>query len=58
MHPKEEKEIIRLFIKKKQVKNILVIVPERKSIPRGTLMAILAQAGLSRESLRKCIVTG
>jgi len=27
----------------------LVIVPERKSIPKGTLRAILEQAGLSRE---------
>jgi len=49
MHPKEEGEVIRLFIKKNQVKKRLVIVPERKSIPKGTLMAILEQAGLSRE---------
>lgn len=27
----------------------LVIVPQGKDIPRGTLMAILEQAGLSRE---------
>ncbi|MBI5479579.1 MAG: type II toxin-antitoxin system HicA family toxin [Deltaproteobacteria bacterium] len=27
----------------------LVIVPERKDIPAGTLMAILKQAGLGRE---------
>jgi len=27
----------------------LVIIPDRKSIPRGTLRAILDQAGLSRE---------
>lgn len=27
----------------------LVIVPDRKDIPRGTLLAILEQAGLSKE---------
>ncbi|MBI4467863.1 MAG: type II toxin-antitoxin system HicA family toxin [Acidobacteria bacterium] len=27
----------------------LVIVPERKDIPRGTLLAIIKQAGLTRE---------
>ena len=27
----------------------LVIIPDRKSLPRGTLRAILEQAGLTRE---------
>ncbi|MBE3096344.1 MAG: type II toxin-antitoxin system HicA family toxin [Planctomycetes bacterium] len=27
----------------------LVIVPQRKDVPRGTLLAILDQAGLSRD---------
>lgn len=30
-------------------KTFLVIVPKRKSIPRGTLLSILKQAGISRE---------
>lgn len=29
----------------------LVIVPERKEIPKGTLLAILEQAGISKEEL-------
>jgi predicted RNA binding protein YcfA (HicA-like mRNA interferase family) len=30
----------------------LVIVPDRKDVPRGTLHAILQQAGLTAEELR------
>ncbi len=33
----------------------LVIVPKRKAIPIGTLLAILEQAGLSREELLKLL---
>lgn len=33
----------------------LVIVPHGKDIPRGTLLAILEQAGLSREEFLKLI---
>lgn len=33
----------------------LVIVPHGKDIPRGTLLAILEQAGLSREEFLKSI---
>ncbi len=33
----------------------LVIVPYGKDIPRGTLLAILEQAGLSREEFLKII---
>ena len=29
----------------------LVIVPDRKTLPKGTLRAILEQAGLSREEI-------
>ena len=32
-------------------KTRLVIVPQRKTLPRGTLRAILDQAGLSRDEL-------
>ena len=33
----------------------LVIVPQGKDIPRGTLLAILDQAGLSREEFIKLL---
>ncbi|MBI5245282.1 MAG: type II toxin-antitoxin system HicA family toxin [Elusimicrobia bacterium] len=33
----------------------LVIVPQGKDIPRGTLFAILEQAGLSKEGFRKLL---
>jgi len=33
----------------------LVIVPESKDIPRGTLHAILEQAGLTTEEFRKLL---
>jgi len=47
--PKRGKGSHKAFYKEEAGKKHLVIVPERKSIPRGTLMAILEQAGLSRE---------
>lgn len=36
-------------------KKRLVIVPRKKVIPRGTLLSILEQAGLSRETFLKLI---
>jgi len=33
----------------------LVIVPQRKELPRGTLHAILQQAGLSPQELRRLL---
>ena len=33
----------------------LVIIPDRKNIPRGTLRAILDQAGLTREELQNLL---
>lgn len=33
----------------------LVIVPERRDIPRGTLHAILQQAGLTADELRRLL---
>lgn len=39
------------FVKKDKTKTRLVIVPDRREIPRGTLMAILDQANLSKEEL-------
>ena len=47
--PKRGRGSYKAFYKEETGKKRLVIVPERKSIPKGTLMAILEQAGLSRE---------
>lgn len=42
---------------KKQAPGItrLVIVPDRKIVPKGTLRAILEQAGLSRDEFLSCL---
>jgi len=53
--PKRGKGSHRAFYKKEQGKKRLVIVPQRKSIPRGTLLAILEQAGLDREEFMKLL---
>lgn len=46
----------RAFMKQDSVGKIrLVIVPAGKDIPRGTLLAILDQAGLSREEFLKLL---
>ena len=37
------------LVKRDQVRTRLVIIPQRKTIPRGTLRAILEQAGLTRD---------
>ena len=47
--PKRGKGSHLAFIKKDKEKARLVIIPDRKDIPTGTLLAILDQAGLSRE---------
>jgi len=47
--PKRGKGNHLAFYKKEQDIKRLVIVPKRKAIPKGTLSAILEQAGLSRE---------
>ena len=48
--PERGKGSHRAFVKKDPSGNVrLVIVPYGKDIPRGTLLAIMEQAGLSRE---------
>ena len=37
------------LVKRTQDATRLVIIPQRKSLPRGTLRAILEQAGLTRD---------
>lgn len=46
----------RAFVKRDPTGEIrLVIVPQGRDIPRGTLLAILNQAGLSREEFLKLL---
>lgn len=48
--PNRGKGSHRAFVKRDMTGRVrLVIVPHGKDIPRGTLLAILEQAGLSRE---------
>ena len=47
--PKRAKGSHLAFYKKEDSRVRLVIVPKRKEIPKGTLAAILEQAGLTRE---------
>ncbi len=47
--PKRGKGNHKAYYKEEHGKKRLVIVPQRKDIPRGTLLSILQQAGLSRE---------
>jgi predicted RNA binding protein YcfA (HicA-like mRNA interferase family) len=49
--PKRGKGSHAAFVKKDNEKTRLVIVPDRKEIPKGTLLAILQQAGLSKDDL-------
>jgi predicted RNA binding protein YcfA (HicA-like mRNA interferase family) len=47
--PKRGKGSHLAFVKKDKDRTRLVIVPDKKEIPKGTLLAILEQAGLSKE---------
>ena len=53
--PKRGKGSHKAFCKEELGRKRLVIVPERKNIPRGTLISILEQAGLSREKFIKLL---
>lgn len=55
--PKRGKGSHLAFAKKDSEKTRLVIVPDRKEIPKGTLLSILDQAGLTREEFIK-LLTG
>ena len=43
------------FVKRGQDKTRLVIVPDRNEVPKGTLIAILDQAGLTREEFMELL---
>ena len=47
--PKRGKGSHAALMKKDGSRTRLVIVPDRKDIPRGTLLAILEQAGLAKD---------
>jgi len=47
--PKRGKGSHVAFYQEKEGRKLLVIVPKRKELPKGTLMAIIEQAGLTRE---------
>ncbi len=49
--PKRGKGSHIALVKRDREKTRLVIIPDKKHIPRGTLRAILDQAGLTREDL-------
>lgn len=48
--PKRGKGSHLAFYKEESGKKRLVIVPQRKEIPKGTLLSILEQAGLTRDN--------
>lgn len=47
--PKRGKGSHLAFSKEETKRKMLVIVPKRKELPKGTLNAIIEQAGLTRE---------
>ena len=47
--PKRGKGSHSALVKRSMAKSRLVIVPDRKTLPRGTLRAILDQAGLTKD---------
>jgi len=53
--PKRGKGSHMAYYKEEAGVKYLVIVPKRKTIPRGTLAAILEQAQLSREEFLKLL---
>lgn len=53
--PKRGKGSHVAFVKRDKERTRLVIVPHRKEIPKGTLLAILDQAGLTKEDLLRLL---
>ena len=53
--PKRGKGSHLAFVKKDKDRTRLVIVPDKKEIPKGTLLSILEQAGLSKEEFVKLL---
>jgi predicted RNA binding protein YcfA (HicA-like mRNA interferase family) len=53
--PKRGKGSHKAFVKETKNKKFLVIVPQKKTIPRGTLLAIIKQAGLTKEEFMRLL---
>ncbi len=53
--PKRGKGSHTAFVKREKDKTRLVIVPDRREIPRGTLLSILEQSGLTRKEFLKLL---
>jgi len=53
--PKRGKGSHVALVKRDRERTRLVIVPDRKSLPRGTLRAILEQAGLTRDDFSQLL---
>jgi len=53
--PKRGKGSHLAFYRERQGRKSLVIVPKRSELPRGTLTAILEQAGLTRDEFMRLL---
>ena len=53
--PKRRKGSYSAFIKRTEEKIRLVIVPHRGEIPRGTLLSIIEQAGLTKKEFTEAL---
>jgi predicted RNA binding protein YcfA (HicA-like mRNA interferase family) len=53
--PKRGKGSHLAFMKKSDGRTRLVIIPDKNEIPRGTLLSILNQAGLTKEEFVKVL---
>jgi predicted RNA binding protein YcfA (HicA-like mRNA interferase family) len=53
--PKRGKGSYSAFIKRTEEKTRLVIVPHRDEIPRGTLLSIIEQAGLTKKEFNEIL---
>lgn len=55
--PKRGKGSHSAFVKRHKDRIRLVIVPDKKEIPKGTLLAILEQAGLTKEEFIELLMS-
>jgi len=53
--PKRGKGSHSAFIKRTEEKTRLVIIPHRDEIPRGTLLSIIEQAGLTKKEFTEIL---
>ncbi|MBU4255386.1 MAG: type II toxin-antitoxin system HicA family toxin [Acidobacteria bacterium] len=53
--PRRGKGSHHAFVKKTSEQTYLVIIPIKKEIPRGTLLSIIEQAGLSKDEFIKLL---